>query len=356
MRIKKNIARVQHTEMIWYVLIVALGINLIWAKSTCCEEQNSIVEFRLVCETQEPNCDVMVSEDRNKETYLLRQSLINTEDLESAFINNENSKMIVLRFDEEGKKKLEKVTSDNIDKRLGIIIDGKLVMTPIVRQPITNGWMQVSLAGSTKADADSIVLRINRAIAYSNDKSNEIMTRGKYYNRDGHFSLTLPDGWEVGSQSIVDDLNNQSRKISGKDIKFDIIFIKMTGATHPYITCEIKKNGRAPEDVVQKVMNDKGMLAKMKSQEIDVTKKISKDVLKKIEYGQMVYDKERNAIFQKIEGTSATHDKILFGTVLLTNYGQVTLGLNSIAEEYDSNFNDYNKILDSLKFDKGYEY
>ena len=190
-----------------------------------------------------------------------------------------------------------------------------------------------------------------------------------YRNEEGHFSLTLPEGWEVAAQSDVDNLIEQIHQYSGKTINVDVVFVKMSSEMHPDITVNIKKDGRVPAEIVQEIMSDKKMLAKMKSYAVDATNKIPKDVLKRFEYGDMYYDEARRAIFMKIEGTTArnapfqkatgtiaTREKIGFGVTLLSNYGQVALDLNSTAEEYNSNFNDFIQIVDSVKFDKGYEY
>ena len=38
--------------------------------------------------------------------------------------------------------------------------------------------------------------------------------------------------------------------------------------------------------------------AKMHKKEVDGSKNVNKDILKKIYYGEMVYDKEKNIIFE----------------------------------------------------------
>jgi len=43
-----------------------------------------------------------------------------------------------------GSKKLAAITADNVNKRLGFIIAGKLRMAPVVREPITGGKLQIT--------------------------------------------------------------------------------------------------------------------------------------------------------------------------------------------------------------------
>ena len=69
---------------------------------------------------------------------------------------------VLIEFTQEGKSKLYKTTSENINKRLGIIVDGKLLMAPVIREAISGG--QISIQGSmSEEEMKTLVERINKA-------------------------------------------------------------------------------------------------------------------------------------------------------------------------------------------------
>jgi preprotein translocase subunit SecD len=70
---------------------------------------------------------------------------------------------ILIRFKEDSKKKLHKLTSENINKILGIFINGKLIMAPIIKQPISGGSVQIN-GKFTREETLRIVNDINKHI------------------------------------------------------------------------------------------------------------------------------------------------------------------------------------------------
>ena len=78
---------------------------------------------------------------------------------------DEEKLLIELRFTKEGQQKLEKVTSENIDKRIGIIIDGVLVYAPFMRERISSDYISVKYEVSNEEIID-IVKRINSTIRF----------------------------------------------------------------------------------------------------------------------------------------------------------------------------------------------
>jgi preprotein translocase subunit SecD len=57
---------------------------------------------------------------------------------------------------EAGSKKLAAVTADNVNKRLGFVIAGKLRMAPLVREPITGGKLQITGTFTPKEAAEIV--------------------------------------------------------------------------------------------------------------------------------------------------------------------------------------------------------
>jgi preprotein translocase subunit SecD len=71
---------------------------------------------------------------------------------------------ILIHFKEDSKKKLHKLTSENINKRLGIFINGKLIMAPIIMEPISGGSVKISDSKFTREETQRIVNDINKHI------------------------------------------------------------------------------------------------------------------------------------------------------------------------------------------------
>jgi len=63
--------------------------------------------------------------------------------------------MLHIQLTDCGKKKFTKITKNNIGKQLAIILDGKLLSAPVVRETITNGRIYVS--GVDKEFAEKVV-------------------------------------------------------------------------------------------------------------------------------------------------------------------------------------------------------
>ena len=51
---------------------------------------------------------------------------------------------IQLEFNSEGAKQFGKITTDNVDKRLGIVLDGQLYAAPYLTEPILGGRAQIT--------------------------------------------------------------------------------------------------------------------------------------------------------------------------------------------------------------------
>jgi preprotein translocase subunit SecD len=69
---------------------------------------------------------------------------------------------ILITFTQQGKAKLYTVTSKNINRQLGIIINGQLVMAPIIKEPVSMG--EISIQGSmSEEEMKALVERINKA-------------------------------------------------------------------------------------------------------------------------------------------------------------------------------------------------
>ena len=62
----------------------------------------------------------------------------------SVRINQYDSPYIAISFNENGAKIFEQITSENIDKRLAIVLDNEIYSTPVIMEKIPNGRAQIS--------------------------------------------------------------------------------------------------------------------------------------------------------------------------------------------------------------------
>ncbi|MBI2355793.1 MAG: protein translocase subunit SecD [Candidatus Doudnabacteria bacterium] len=67
---------------------------------------------------------------------------------------------IALQFDAEGTKKFSDITTRNINKRVGIFLDGQLLSAPVVNEPINNGRAIITGQFSVQ-QAKELVTRLN---------------------------------------------------------------------------------------------------------------------------------------------------------------------------------------------------
>ena len=81
--------------------------------------------------------------DRTKRPWLLkRQALLNGEYLKDArsTISSQNKRAIIsLSFDDQGAKKFEQTTGDNVGKRLAIVLDDVIYSAPVIQKKISGG-------------------------------------------------------------------------------------------------------------------------------------------------------------------------------------------------------------------------
>ena len=81
----------------------------------------------------------------------------------TASTNFQGHQRIDFTLTPEGQKQFADVTSQNIGKRLAIIIDGKLVSAPTIQQPITEGKGQITGSYSAQ-EAKDLAAKMEAAI------------------------------------------------------------------------------------------------------------------------------------------------------------------------------------------------
>ena len=115
--------------------------------------------------------EIMFGRERNKETgvetkrvYLMKkQTLMTGEFLTESRVNIDqrfNEPYVGISFDSTGAKLFEEITSNNVNKRLAIILDGNVYSAPVIRDRIVGGDAQITGTFTMQEAKDlAIVLR-----------------------------------------------------------------------------------------------------------------------------------------------------------------------------------------------------
>ena len=104
------------------------------------------LNFRLVADNNEFGTDVLISESGEK-LNVSKRIIMSGENLIDAQpnINNQNNEPTVsFRLDRLGSQKFGRATTDNVGKRLAIVLDGEIVSAPNINEPITSGNGMIS--------------------------------------------------------------------------------------------------------------------------------------------------------------------------------------------------------------------
>ena len=98
------------------------------------------VEFRLAQTEPAEGLTQMSIPGLEEKFYLQDEVLLSNEDIQFAFpVKRQEHSVIELTFTEAGKEKFAQITKENVGKKMGVLIDGKLIMAPIIRAPILEG-------------------------------------------------------------------------------------------------------------------------------------------------------------------------------------------------------------------------
>ncbi len=136
------------------LMFIALSFITFFA---CSEPETITLEFRIAEDEPAPGLTEMVFSPTGESFYLHNEVLVDESHVDSAFVIMHSDRPAVeLLLTNEGKTKFEELTTSNVGKRCGMILDGELVSAPIIRAPITVG--RAIIAGDfTEAEAQRIV-------------------------------------------------------------------------------------------------------------------------------------------------------------------------------------------------------
>ncbi|MDD5166337.1 MAG: protein translocase subunit SecD, partial [Candidatus Omnitrophica bacterium] len=105
------------------------------------------------------------SQEDNEPLLLEKKAVLTGEALTNAsvsFSQNEfNEPLVSLKFNPEGAKKFAQITTDNVGKRLAIVLDGKVQSAPNIKEPIPSGEAVITGRFSIEQAQDlALVLRV----------------------------------------------------------------------------------------------------------------------------------------------------------------------------------------------------
>jgi len=99
------------------------------------------LNFRLVADNEEFGVDKLISEN-GEELNVSKRIIMSGENLIDAqpnFNNQSNQPTVSFNLDRLGAQKFGRTTTDNVGRRLAIVLDGKIVSAPSINEPITSG-------------------------------------------------------------------------------------------------------------------------------------------------------------------------------------------------------------------------
>jgi preprotein translocase subunit SecD/SecD/SecF fusion protein len=104
--------------------------------------------FRLVNDGENVFGSELLSYEEDEEKLNVSKRIIlsgdNLLNAQPALDSQTNEAVVNFTFDRAGSKKFGKATSDNVGRRVAIILDNKIISAPVVREPILTGQGQIS--------------------------------------------------------------------------------------------------------------------------------------------------------------------------------------------------------------------
>jgi protein-export membrane protein SecD len=154
------------------VLVQVPGISDVERLKTLIGETGKL-EFKLVdpavdaaqaaLSKQVPPGDILVySTDTPPVPYVLKDQVMvsgeNLVDAQPGFDSRTGEPVVTFRFDAAGAKRFGKVTQENVGLPFAIVLDGKVISAPVIREPILGGTGQISGSFTVQRANDLAVL------------------------------------------------------------------------------------------------------------------------------------------------------------------------------------------------------
>ena len=138
--------------ILFFFMILIISCN-----SKQLNKDTNILQFRLVNDTKNDNNTEFIMKNSDEKLFIDNEILLNLAEVKniSKIKNNFGLYSIEIIFNKTGKIKFEQITKNNIEKRLGLILDNELLSAPIIRSKIISG--KVSFGNYTVEELESIL-------------------------------------------------------------------------------------------------------------------------------------------------------------------------------------------------------
>ena len=140
------------TNIDFLTLILILSVVLTGCspgKLSLSGDKNAL-QLRMVDDVKTENNTVYRGGTDNEAVYVNNNVLMNLTDLEKIKMAQDDlgRNIFILTFTTAGAEKMASISGNNIGRRLAIIIDGRLITAPVIRDTISGGIVQVPLNGA----------------------------------------------------------------------------------------------------------------------------------------------------------------------------------------------------------------
>ena len=109
-----------------------------------------------------PDSDLLPSTEPGRQSYAIKkQVLVSGGDLTDAqpgFDSRSNEPIVNFRFNTSGSRKFAQATTENVGQPFAIVLDGKVISAPVIREPIIGGSGQISGSFTVQAANDLAIL------------------------------------------------------------------------------------------------------------------------------------------------------------------------------------------------------
>jgi len=109
-----------------------------------------------------PDSELLPSTEPGRSSYVIKkQVLVSGGDLTDAqpgFDQRTNEPIVNFRFNTSGSRKFAQATTENVGQPFAIVLDGKVISAPVIREPITGGSGQISGSFTVQAANDLAIL------------------------------------------------------------------------------------------------------------------------------------------------------------------------------------------------------
>jgi preprotein translocase subunit SecD len=119
------------------------------------------LEFRLIAKTDADGLKVPTW-DGKVTMFVEKSAALTDRDVEQVKLSKapDGKPAVALILDQTAKLTLEDITSKNIGRRIAVLVDGKIVMAPTIKEKIEGGHM--TIAGFGEAETKAIYDRIKK--------------------------------------------------------------------------------------------------------------------------------------------------------------------------------------------------